>query len=97
MIVINGKEINSYDDYQQLNGGDIVAFMKTQSAEDIVEFKQYCSTPKVTKYRDGTTKERETNFFEIRNWVLDRYAPGIRTPKKAKTMGSRLIDQIMEL
>jgi hypothetical protein len=97
MIVINGKEVNGYDDYQQLNGEDIVAFMKTQSAEDIVAFKQFCSEPKVTKYADGTTKNREASFFEIRNWVLDKYAPGIRTPKRSKVIGSKLIDQIMDL
>ena len=26
MLIINGKEINGYEDYQQLNGEDIVAF-----------------------------------------------------------------------
>ena len=97
MITINGKEINGYDDYQQLNGGDIIAFMKNQSAEDIVEFKQFCSEPKITKYLDGTSKTREASFFEIRNWVLDKYAPGIRTPKRSKIAGSKLIEQIMEL
>ena len=97
MININGKEINNYDDYQQLNGNDIVAFMKTQSAEDIVEFKQFCSTPKITKYKDGTGNEREASFFASRNWVLDRYPPGIRTPKRKTVACSSLIDRIMEL
>lgn len=97
MLIINGKEINGYEDYQQLNGEDIVAFMRCQSAEDIVAFKQFCSEPKVTKYSDGTVKNREASFFEIRNWVLDKYAPGIRVPKRNKTVGSKLIDQILEL
>lgn len=96
MITINGKQITGFDDYHQLNGEDILAFMKTQSADDIMEFKQYCSAPKVTKYEDGTEKIRDTSFFEIRNWVLDRYAPGIRASKR-KMAGSKLLDQIMEL
>lgn len=96
MITINNKQITGFDDYQQLNGEDILAFMKGQSAEDIMEFKQYCSEPKITKYEDGTEKSRETSFFEIRNWVLDRYAPGIRVSKR-KVAGSKLLDQIMSL
>jgi hypothetical protein len=28
MIIINGKEINEYKDYRQLNGNDILTFMK---------------------------------------------------------------------
>lgn len=97
MIEINGKQIAEYDDYQQLNGEDILTFMKLQSAEDILEFKKFCGTPKVTKYKDGTSKEREVTFFEIRNWVLDKYAPGIRTPKSTKKAGTKLLDLIMEL
>ena len=97
MIEINGKQIAEYGDYQQLNGEDILAFMKMQSAEDIVEFKKFCSTPKVTKYEDGTSKEREATFFEIRNWVLDKYAPGIRTPKATKKSGTKFLDMIMDL
>ena len=96
-MIINNKEINNYDDYQQLNGNDIIAFMKDKPAEDIMEFKTFCSTPKITSYADGSKKERKASFFEIRNWVLDKYSPGIRTPKNIKRVGNSLIDKIMEL
>ena len=97
MLIINGKEINDYKDYALLKGEDILAFMKEQSDADLEAFKQFCSETKTVTYEDGTTKERPANFFEIRNWVLDRYAPGIRETKKTKAVGSTFIDQIMEL
>ena len=95
MIVINGKEINGYEDYQQLKGPDILAFMKEQSPADIAEFKAFAAEPKYTEYDDGTKVERKANFFELRNWVLDKYAPGIRAPKPNATKS--LIDEIMDL
>ena len=97
MIIINGKEINGYDDYSQLNGSDILSFMKDQSPADIQEFKNFASTPKYTAYNDGSMIERKTSFFELRNWVLDKYAPGIRAPQTKKANYKTLIDEIMEL
>ena len=97
MLVINGKEINDYNDYSQLKGPDLIAFMKTQSPADIQEFKDFAATPKYTKYDDGSTVERKTSFFELRNWVLDKYAPGIRAPQTKKANYKTLIDEIMEL
>ena len=46
---------------------------------------------------DGTVLEREANFFEIRNWVLDKYYAGLTTPQRNKTLGHKLLDDIMAL
>ena len=89
------KEITCYNDYANLTGIDLVNFMKEQSREDIEEFKAFCATPKITHYKDGTTAEHKTSFFEMRNWILDKYYPGVRVPKKKST--SSLFDMIMEL
>ena len=89
------KEITCYNDYANLTGIDLVNFMKEQSREDIEEFKAFCAAPKTTKYEDGTVSEHKTSFFEMRNWILDKYYPGIRTPKKKSS--TSLLDMIMEL
>jgi len=97
MIVINGKEINEYKDYAKLTGEDLVAFMKNQSASDVAEFKAFAAAPKVNVLEDGTEVERKTSFFELRNWVLDKYAPGIRTPQAKKNPVKSLLDEIADL
>lgn len=97
MLTINGKEITCYKDYAALTGNDLISFMKTQSAEDIEAFKVFASTPQITHYKDGETKERKPNFFELRNWVLERYEPGITAAVAKKKATKTLIDQILEL
>lgn len=95
--MINFDELKSYQDYKMISGPDILEFMKTKPREDIEEFKTFCAAPKVTKKEDGTETTRATTFFEIRNWVLDKYYPGLTASKKAKTVGHKLIDDIMSL
>lgn len=95
--MINFDELKTYNDYAKLKGPDIIQFMKTKPREDIEEFKKYCAEPKYTVKIDGTKTERKTNFFEIRNWVLDKYYPGLRDSKTAKTKTHQLLDEIMEL
>lgn len=90
------KEIACYEDYANLNGADIVEMMRTKPREDIEEFKAFCAAPKTTRYDDGTVKERETSFFEIRNWFLDKYYPGVRTQKK-KSVTPKLLDVIANM
>ena len=97
MIIINGKEINEYKDYRQLNGNDILTFMKNQSVEDIAEFKTFAQTKKVIKYTDGSELTRGPNFFELRNWVLEKYAPGITEPRCKKVVRKKFIDAILDL
>lgn len=97
MIVINGKEINEYRDYAKLTGEDLIAFMKNQPAEDVAAFKAFAAAPKVSVLEDGTEVERKTSFFELRNWVLDKYAPGIRTPQSRKNPTKTLLDEIADL
>ena len=95
--MINFDELKTYADYKMIKGPDIIEFMKTKPREDIVEFQTFCSTPKVTKKEDGTSFERPVNFFEIRNWVLDKYYPGLTDPQQNRTIGHKLIDDIMAL
>ena len=95
--MINFDELKSYADYKAITGADIIEFMKQKPRADIDEFKAFCAAPKVTKKEDGTETSRPTNFFEIRNWVLDKYYPGLTTPQKVKTVGHKLLDDIMEL
>lgn len=95
MLFINGKEVGGYDSYSKLTGEDIIAFMKTQSIEDIAEFKAFAKTRKSYKNDAGVDCDRAVNFFELRNWVLEKYEPGITAPKKPERKS--LIDQIMEL
>ena len=95
MLIINGKEIKGYEDYSKLNSNDILIFMKDQSVEDIQEFKNFAKTVKTVTYKDGSKKEFPMSFFELRNWVLDKYAPGIRTPKKRTT--TNFLDRIAAL
>lgn len=97
MLLINGKEITGYDSYSTLTGEDIIAFMRTKPSEEIQEFKKFAQTSKETKYKDGTVKERLPNFFELRNWVLERYEPGITNPTSKKPISKSLISKIMEL
>lgn len=95
--MIDFDSLKTYDDYSKITTSDLLEFMKTKPAEDILELKQFCSEKKITKKDDGTEKERVPSFFEIRNWVLDKYYPGLRTPKGAKTLKTTFIDAIMEL
>ena len=71
--------------------------MKTKPADEIAEFKAFASAPKYNVLEDGTEVERKTSFFELRNWILDKYAPGIRTPQAKKNPVKTLLDEISEL
>ena len=95
--MINFDELKTYADYKAITGPDLVEFMRTKPRADIVEFQNFCKTPKQTKKEDGTIVNRETNFFEMRNWVLDKYYPGLTTSQKAKNEGHKLMDDIMAL
>jgi len=95
--MVNFDGLKTYNDYKALKGEDIIEFMKTKPREDIEEFKKFCAAPKTTVKADGTTIERVTNFFEMRNWVLDKYYPGLTEPQKNKTVGHKLLDDIMAL
>lgn len=95
--MINFDELKTYSDYKAIKGTDIIEFMKTKPREDIEEFKAFCRTKKTTTKTDGSSYEREPNFFEMRNWVLDKYYPGLTTPKTLKTVGHKLINDILSL
>lgn len=95
MLFINGKEIGGYDSYSKLNSEDILAFMKTKSPEDIAEFKAFAQTRKTYKNDAGVDCDRAPNFFELRNWVLEKYEPGITARKPSDKI--TLIDRIMAL
>ena len=94
--MINFDNLKTYADYKQIKGPDIIEFMKTKPRADIEEFKTFCQTPKVINNEDGTYSERPVAFFEMRNWVLDKYYPGLTTPKD-KANDHKLIDDIMAL
>ena len=79
------KEIANYEQYSKLNGADILEIMRDKPRAEIEEFQLFCSTPKETHEKPG--------FFEIRNWVLDKYYPGVRNPAPK----GNLIDEIMKL
>ena len=95
--MVNFDELKSYEDYSKLTTADILEFMKTKPAEDVLALKEFCSEKKITKKEDGTEKERVASFFEIRNWVLDKYYPGLRTSQKSKNSKPSFIDSIMAL
>lgn len=95
--MINFDELKSYKDYSKLTGPDIIEFMRSKPRDEIDNFKSFCTTKVVTHKTDGTSFEREPSFFEIRNWVLDKYYPGLTTPQKNKTVGHKLIDDILSL
>ena len=93
--MINFDNLKVYNDYKEINGEDILEFMKTKPRADIDEFKAFCAAPKTTTRKDGTVVERATNFFEMRNWVLDKYYPGLTARREKDT--HRLIDDVMAL
>lgn len=95
--MINFDELKDSKDYSKITGEDLLEFMSTKPRKEIDEFKAFCATPKKSEKEDGTTIERVTSFFEMRNWVLDKYYPGLTDAKTSKTKTSRLIDKIMEL
>lgn len=95
--MINFDSLKTYEDYSKITTADILEFMKTKPAKDVEELKEFCSQKIVTQTEDGTEKERVPSFFEIRNWVLDKYYPGLRAPKDVKNPKTTLIDAIMEL
>lgn len=94
--MINFDNLKTYEDYKEIKGEDIIEFMKTKPRADIEEFKAFCVAPKTTTRKDGTTVERSTNFFEMRNWVLDKYYPGL-TARREKETAHKLIDDVMAL
>jgi hypothetical protein len=96
-IMINFDSLKTYADYKAITGPDLVEFMSTKSRAEIDEFKTFCATPKTMTKEDGTTTTRQPNFFEMRNWVLDKYYPGLTESQKAKSEGHKLIDEIMAL
>ena len=95
--MIDFDSLKTYEDYAKLTTTDILEFMKTKPAEDIQELKQFCAEKKITRKEDGTEKERAASFFEIRNWVLDKYYPELRIPKKVKNLKTTFIDAVMAL
>ena len=94
--MINFDELNSYSDYSKISGPDIIEFMKTKPREEIETFKTYCSSTITARKEDGTTFEHKPSFFEIRNWVLNKYYPGLTT-RKNRTIPHKFYDDIMAL
>lgn len=88
--------VRDYSDYKQIKGEDLVAFMKDQPRADVEAWKAFCAEPKYTTHEDGTVTERATNFFEARNWVLQRYFPESLGQKSRQT-GNKLLDDIAAL
>lgn len=85
MLNINGKEIIGYSDYSKLTSDDIITFMKTRPSSEIQEFKDFAM-------REGEPKSTRPNFFEIRNWVLEKYEPGITARKSRQSMFDKIMD-----
>ncbi len=95
--MVDFNSLKDYKDYSKLTGEDVMNFMRSKPREDIEAFKAFCSTKVVVENEDGTTTERDHNFFEIRNWVLNKYYPGLTDSKKVKNGTHKLIDDIMAL
>ncbi len=95
--MINFDTLKDYKDYSKLTGEDVIEFMKQKPRTEIDEFKKFCSTKVTVENEDGTVSERDHNFFEIRNWVLNKYYPGLTDSKKVKNGTHKLIDDIMSL
>lgn len=94
--MIDFDALRDYKDYSKITGEDITEFMKGKSRADIDAFKAFCGAKVAVENEDGTVTERDRSFFEIRNWVLDKYYPGL-TAVKAKAPAHKLIDDIMAL
>ena len=95
--MINFDELRDYKDYSKLTGEDIMEFMKTKSRADIDAFKAFCAGKVAVENEDGSVTERDHNFFEIRNWVLNKYYPGLTESKKSKMGTHKLLDDIAAL
>ena len=95
--MINFDELKEYKDYAKITSSDIIEFMRSKPREEIDDFKSFCTSKVVTHKADGTSFEHEPSFFEIRNWVLNKYYPGLTTPKRNKTVGHKFIDDILKL
>lgn len=89
--MIDFDNLKSYKDYSKLTGNDILEFMQEQTRNDIEEFKEFCK-PHIETDENGITHEYQPRFFEIRNWVLDKYYPGLTTPKKNMSFMERIMD-----
>lgn len=95
--MVNFDALRDYKDYSKLTGKDIMEFMAAKSRPEIEEFQAFCGAKVAVENEDGTVTERDHNFFEIRNWVLNRYYPGLTDSQKAKNGTHKLIDDIMAL
>ena len=94
--MVNFDALKDYKDYSKLTGEDVMEFMKGKPRADIDAFKAFCSTKVAVENEDGTVTERDHNFFEIRNWVLNKYYPGL-TARREKDAGHKFLDDIMAL
>jgi hypothetical protein len=95
--MIDFDALKSYEDYSKIKMEDILEFMKTKPAADREELKEFCAPIRVFVAEDGTEKERAVSFFEVRNWVLDKYYPGLRASKKPAREKGGFINDIMSL
>lgn len=95
--MVNFDALKDYKDYSKLTGEDVMEFMKGKPRADIDAFKAFCGTKVAVENEDGTATERDHNFFEIRNWVLNKYYPGLTDSKKVKNGTHKLLDDIAAL
>lgn len=70
---------------------DILEFMKTKPAEEITEFKAFANST----LKDAFGNDRKPCFFEIRNWVVNKYFPSVAAAVKKPQI--KMIDKIMSL
>lgn len=78
-------------DVAKIKLDDIIEFMKTRPAEEITVFQAYANST----LKDAFGNDRNPCFFEVRNWVVNKYFPDVAAAvKKPQT---KMIDKIMAL
>ena len=74
---------------------DILEFMREKSEEEKNSFKVFASTEIEDVDKEGMPYTRKPCFFEIRNWVVNKYFPTCF--KKNTSEKDNMYDKIMKL
>lgn len=85
----------NYVDVSNISLEDILEYMRTKSEEEINSFKVFASTEVEDVDKEGIPYTRKPCFFEIRNWVVNKYFPNCF--KKNTIEKSTMYDKIMQL
>lgn len=86
---------SNYTEVANISLSDILNFMSTKSEEEKNAFKVFASTEIEDVDKEGLPYTRKPCFFEIRNWVINKYFP--HCFKKNSVEKETMYDKIMKL